>query len=115
MQFNSLGYLHTLALGRSRGDKDKLQGCHGVGGIVDNHVNLLTVILEAYNICELEHISFSVSIKDLLFTLSSIRLNALTLSNNVNNLFGNDRRADIPRWAIRFEILLEHQTNQLLL
>ena len=38
--FNSLGMMHNLALGRSRGDfkNDGLQGCHGVGGILDNRV-----------------------------------------------------------------------------
>jgi len=40
LMFNSLGMLHNLALGRNRGDhaKDKLQGCHGIGGILDNRV-----------------------------------------------------------------------------
>jgi len=38
--FNDLGMMHSLALSRSRGDykKDGLQGCHGVGGILDNRV-----------------------------------------------------------------------------
>ena len=40
LMFNSLGMMHNLALGRSRGDfkKDHLEGCHGVGGILDNRV-----------------------------------------------------------------------------
>ena len=40
MQFNDLGIMHNLALGRSRGDykNDGLQGCHGKGGILDNRV-----------------------------------------------------------------------------
>ena len=40
MQFNDLGQMHNLALGRSRGEykKDGQQGCHGKGGILDNRV-----------------------------------------------------------------------------
>lgn len=40
MIFNKLGGLHNLALGRKRGDhaRDKLQGCHGVGGKLENRV-----------------------------------------------------------------------------
>ena len=40
MMFNDLGMMHNVALGRSRGDykEDGLQGCHGVGGILDNRV-----------------------------------------------------------------------------
>ena len=40
LKFNNLGRMHSVALSRSRGDykKDGLQGCHGVGGILDNRV-----------------------------------------------------------------------------
>jgi len=40
MFYTGLGMMHNVALGRSRGDfkKDGLQGCHGVGGILDNRV-----------------------------------------------------------------------------
>jgi hypothetical protein len=40
MFYDGLGMMHNLALCRSRGDykKDGLQGCHGVGGILDNRV-----------------------------------------------------------------------------